>query len=404
MVVSIASKVGNDVKRLQHIPSYGGEIWFVNGIDGSDGNSGQEPDQAFLTIGKAILTMSSGDAINISAGMYTELNLDLNCNSCEMWFEIGAVITPASGTALTISGNYCKLKGEHLIIPAALAIGLKVPGSNCSVSNTKVIGGAIGFQVTGAGLYAVDVAAGQQTSIAYDLQGIQGRIRHGATVGIGNTIGYKISNGADTGVLENCTSTGHATSGFYIDTGSANWTLKNCSSGGGDGKWIDVDNSNVWSNFTYAGEVHAHSVFVPGVTEFNLFKVIGGVRIVDIQGHVETVIPGVASVMYLQLYSVGGTVDITDAPGVQISGAVVGGLFVRNEDSTNKLDKADPNGTPAAAESTNFRDPKTSMDLVKDNTNDTYVRVVLSVAQASGEIHWHCHWEPLTEDGILIPV
>ena len=65
------------------------------------------------------------------------------------------------------------------------------------------------------------------------------------------------------------------------------------------------------------------------------------------------------------------------------------------------IDVADPTSGPSVAENVNWRDPVTAVDIVKDVGADTYVRLVLSLALASGVIDWHCHWEPLSDDGFL---
>ena len=100
---------------------FGGEIWYVDGTNGSDSNTGKRPGDAFATIGAAISACAVGDAIVVRATTYTETGLDLNVDGVEMWFEIGAQITPASGTALTISRNSCRVTcdgGALKITPA----------------------------------------------------------------------------------------------------------------------------------------------------------------------------------------------------------------------------------------------------------------------------------------------
>ncbi len=81
--------IGSD-PTIRHIPKFTGEIWYVDGVSGSDANNGQVPDQGFLTIGMAITTCAAGDALQISAATYTEDNLDINKNAVELWAEIGA--------------------------------------------------------------------------------------------------------------------------------------------------------------------------------------------------------------------------------------------------------------------------------------------------------------------------
>jgi hypothetical protein len=387
----------------EHAPLFPGTIRYVT-TDGDDANDGLTPSTAMLTWGVAIAASSPGDAISVKAGTYTETGLDMNVVGLQLWPELGVVLDPATGTALTISANFCQIVGAHKITPAAGAIGVLVSGSECIIASSKILTGATGIRVTGAGVVLNECAAGQQTAIAFDLQGAQGRMYRCKTVGVGATTGYKISNGADTGVLEQCTSVGHVTSGFYIDTGSQDWTLLSCSSGAGDGRWVDVDSANVWSDFRYADEVVKLTTFAGIPTTYNMFKVTGAVRVSDIHGHVETVIPNTASTIHLELYSSNGPVDITLGPGVDLDQAVAGALLVRNGASTDALDLADPNSLPAVAENTTWKDPKTVIDVVKDDSADTYIRLVLSAALASGAIHWHAHYEPLSDDGFLEPV
>ena len=52
-------------------------------------------------------------------------------------------------------------------------------------------------------------------------------------------------------------------------------------------------------------------------------------------------------------------------------------------------------------ENSNFRNPNNPIILIEDNGADTYVQLVLSAAVASGGIHWHGEWSPITDDGFL---
>ena len=100
-------RIDHQVSR--HVPAFGGGIWYVNKGEGDDGNSGHTPHEAFETIGAGIAAASSGDAITVRAGTYTEEGLDLSLDALELWCEIGVLIDPAAGTALTVSGNSCRI-------------------------------------------------------------------------------------------------------------------------------------------------------------------------------------------------------------------------------------------------------------------------------------------------------
>ena len=390
--------------RTKNIPKFGGNIWYINKGTGSDDNNGKTPLTAFETIGAGITAMSAGDALNIKAGTYTETGLDLSKDYTEMWCEIGVLIDPASGTALTVSGASCKVSGDLKITPDPdAAIGLLVSGAECRIEGVKVLYGSNNICVTGAGVVLRRCASGFPVAggSCYDIQGEQGRYINCNCVGDTTSYGFKISGGVDTGVLENCTSVNNQTSGFYIATGSADWTLLNCSSGHGDGKWVDVDHGNVMTHLKYDDIRHTITTFAGVATTYNIFKVTGSIYISDIYGTVKTVIPNTTSTIHLQLYSIGGTDEITDSPGVDIDSAVVGSLITKLSYSGAPLSLANPNTVPLILENSSFRDPLAGIVLVADNTNVTYIRAVLSAALASGAIDWHVKWKPLSDSGFL---
>lgn len=391
-------------ESVLRVPNFGGRIWYINKGAGADTNSGKFSVDAFETIGAALGVAGPGDALNVKAGTYTETGLDLNLAGLEMWCEIGVLLDPASGTALTVSGASSKVTGDLKITPDIGAeIGLIVSGAECQLDGVKVLYGTDNIRVTGAGVILRRCASGFPSSgnAAYDIQGAQGRFIDCNCVGNTSSYGFLINSGADTGVLENCTSAGNQTSGFHIATGSKDWTILYCSSGAGDGRWVDIDHANVWSGFEYADTIHKVTTFAGVDTTYDIFTLTGAVRISEIYGTVETVIPNTASTIHLELSGSGSTVDITDSPGVDIDQAVAGAVLVRNGPSTEGLDLADPNSTPALAENTTWKDPKTAIDIVRADDGATVVRLVLSAALASGAIDWHCKWEPLSDNGFL---
>ncbi len=233
-----------------HLPLFTGNIYYVDAGRPDDTGGGQTPETAKKTIAAGLALMSAGDALTIKAGTYTDVGLDFNLDAMEIWCEIGVTFDPAAGTALTLSGDYCRVKGNHNITPAAGQIALLVTGDGCIIEGSTIIAGATGVQVTGSGCQFWKCAVGFQTAVSYDIQGIQTRLWRCNTVGSGATVGYQISGGVDTGVLEDCTSTGHTTAGFSIGAGSSDWTIKGCTSGGGDGRRVDLGTNNVWPNFS----------------------------------------------------------------------------------------------------------------------------------------------------------
>jgi hypothetical protein len=99
------------------IPNVYGQVLFVDGTYGSDGNDGTSPDQAFKTIGAALAqaTGGSGCTIFVYPGTYTE-NLVISKNDIALIsaYYMGAGVTTnfrpiiegGSGVALTLSKCY----------------------------------------------------------------------------------------------------------------------------------------------------------------------------------------------------------------------------------------------------------------------------------------------------------
>ena len=406
--------------ELQHIPQFGGEVYYVSTSKGSDSNDGKSPETAFVTIGKAITEMSDGDAINIMAGTYTETGLDLSNDFAEMWCEIGTLIDPASGTALTVSGASCKISGRLKITPDDSAIGLLVSGAECGIDDVKVVEGSHNFSITGSGVVLNRCAAGfpKTGTAGFNLAGAQARLRMCTTIGDTTSYGYWINGTVDTGLLTDCTSVGHQTSGYTIATGSKDWTILDCSSGAGDGKWTDADNNSTWSNFSYDNEKYKRIDFDGNAgdiyqaaaadgTHYNLFKITGAVNIHNISAHVEEVMPAIASVVNLELESDNNSIDITDAAGApDLNGLVVGTILERRSDATDPLEIGEPDSVCAVIENTNFRDPKIPITLVEDDSSHTYIQMVCAAAMnggGTGKIHWHIEWEPVTCSGFVSP-
>ena len=395
------------MQGLPHVPKFGGNLWFVSKGGGSDANSGTEPDQAFETIGAAITACSAGDAITVMAGTYTEVGLDLDENNTELWFEIGAIIDPATGTGLIISGNYCKITGHVVITPSASNTGLLVSGSFGNYEGVTASAGDINFEITGQGGTFTRCVGSVATDTSFDIKANSNTFRDCSTAGIGTaTTGYDINNSADYCMIIASTSVGHGTAGFNIATGSSGCVIKDCCSGSGDGRWNDTDHVNVWNGFSFDNEIN-YVVDIAqggaGTYEYNMFKVTGTVRIESIIGFVETALTGSNTACYLQVYSANGDEVITKATGVTIGDAVVGSFIGRVDDDGEALAFHDAVGAGMidAVESENqaFR-------IIEDRTGathvNTYIRFIHTTDGAStGEIDWYVNWHPESDDGFL---
>lgn len=395
----------NLIKTAQSV----GALYYVDGVGGDDTNDGLSSVSAKLTIGAAILACSAGDIIIIGAGTYNE-DVDVNKNSVELWFEIGAIINAQVGAGLTVSGNYCKVitpDGTLRVNPVALGTGVVLSGNWAYAWNIRVPCGSsanLGYDTTGSGCVLTDCRASDPLVAAHKIQGDKIKIEKSCTGGTpaNTSIGFWVTNNADKIRFRNCASQGHASGGFVVDPGCTNGEAISCVSGGGDGPKLDPDHAFVW-DLRIDEEVTKDITFAGAPTTYNIYEVTGTVRVSDIYGIVETPIENIASTLYLQLFSAGGTADITDAPGTNIQAAVVGSALIRNEDSTNNIALASA-ATPAIVESTNYKDPTVPIVLIADADQTTYIRLVISAALASGAIHWHCHYEPLSDGAYVRPV
>ena len=404
-VIAIQNALGGEDNS--HLPLFTGNVYYVDAAQSDDSGDGTSPETAKKTIGAGIGLLSAGDALTIKAGTYTETSLDLNVNACELWFEIGTILDPASGTCLTISGSYCKVQcpgGSLVITPAANETGVLVSGNFNYIHDVRVNAAStadIGFDITGNGGVLTNCRCADPLVAAFKVQGDKVKLDGCCTGGTpaNTSIGYWLTNSCDKFRLVSCGSQGHDSGGFVVDSGCTNGCIRECDSGVGDGRWSDVDHATAWSDFQYDNEINKVITFTAGTT-YNLFEVTGAVRVEDIYGVVRTQIENVASTVYLQLYSTGGTADITDAPGTNIQAAVAGSILMRNEDSTNAITLASA-ATPAKIESTTWQDPKVPIDLVADADQTTYIRLVLNNALAAGVIRWHLHWMPLSDNGFV---
>ena len=403
----------NGLSGTYNIPRFGGDIWYVDAsITASI--DGKTPATAFKTIGEGITAMGDGDALNIKAGTYTEVGLNLSNASAEMWFEIGAIIAPATGTALTISGAYCKLQcpgGSLRVNPAQNQTGVLVTGIWAYLSDVRVPcdGGTVGasadygFDITGGGCVLTNCRCSSPDVAAFKIQGDKIKLEDCCTGGNPgySSIGFWFTNSCDKARVKSCGSQGHETSGFQVDTGCTNGVIEECYSGGGDGRWSDADNSFVWANFSFDDHVYHTTTFsAAGPGTDNLFKITGAVLITAFFGDVEDVLSADIGNCHLELYDGTNTVDVTDSPGPDFASLPVGTYIHKIDDAAVQIAIENSSQIRLYEDATKFgQDP--NFQVIGKAGVSNYIRLVYSGTGTSGAIHWHCQWEPLTEDGFV---
>jgi len=393
-----------------HAMRFVGNVWYVSALRGDDDNNGIAPDTAFATIGAGIAAAGVGDAIAVMAGSYSENGLDLNKDGLELWVEIGAILTPISGIALTVSGDYCKIESEggmFLINPPAGEVGLLVTGDFCYVHDMRVFCASsadIGFDLQGNGGMVRNCGCASPLTAGFKIEGDRIKLDECYAAGeVGDSsIGYLVANSCDKAHLIDCSSQGNETAGFYVEAGCTNGVAIDCASGGGDGNRIDEDGAFTWSNYTFDDEIFATTELTgTGALTFNLFKVTGAVRVLNLRGHIEEALSANITAFGVKLWSAGGSDNIT-AFTRDLSAAPAGSILERNARAGVDIDYISSN-SPHVDQSTNDR--FYSFMCVADAGNDTYIQIGFNTTDnpCDGKIHWHCIWKPLSEDGWLEP-
>lgn len=392
-------------KGLRNLAQYGGVIRYVSDLRGLDTNVGTDPLLPKKTIGAAIAASSAGDAISITSGTYTETSLDMNLFGMEMWFELGAVLAPATGTALTITGAACRVAGDAKINPADGETGLLI---DTTAVDSRVEGvrvwcdglGDCGFDIAGDRAELIDIAvrgikaAGERCGVKIRADGIH--IRDWYVRGSGATIGMWIASG-DKAVIQDGSSLGNTVAGYQIDTGVTHTVIKDCATGDGDGRWVDADSQAIWINFEYEDKIYSTCTFNGTGSFKNLFKVTGAVSIARIYGHVTSALNADVGACKLELDD-GAQTNITTA--VDISSAPVDSFIGK----TGALGAAIGYNTSAAGQLIDWiADLSAGFTITTKAGANNYIRLNNAGVATDGVIHFHCWWTPLSDNGFVEP-
>ena len=231
---------------IEHIEKFTGTIWYVDGTNGKDTNSGENPSEAFATITAALSAVSEGDAVTIRAGDYYETNLNLNQIGTELWGEIGVVIYNTTGTGLSISARNCLVR--EIIFSTFGQTAIELTGNYCLLESITCITPSIGISVSGRGNRLRDILISVPSTTGIDLNGPYNWFKSAKVIGNeGATRGFYLSTSdADQNILNECHSIGNATAGFETVAGANLNSFLNCSSGSGDGVRVDSGTNNFW--------------------------------------------------------------------------------------------------------------------------------------------------------------
>ena len=394
----------------KHSELFGGEIRFVSFASGVDTNGGFSPTDAYKTIKSAVAASANGDRIVVMAGLYTCVGLDINKDALELNFEIGAALAPATGVGMKVSSDYVKITGALDIAGNTGEFTVWVTGDSCRFEYIRAIGGLTCFEITGDAnqfIYCKGFSPEATGSCFYSHGGNDyNRFWDCSAGGVTTSYGFRFDD-SDLGLLDNCSSIDNQTAGYSFTGGSSDCVIKNCSTGGGDGRWVGVD-TNIWSNFTYEHLLHKDTILdTSGAATYedNLFIITGIVQVNFIYGYTTEAVSGCnVTATYLDLFpTAGAAIEITDNVGTAITGLPIGSLLSKNALATTAINVQSSALGFVDEVLTNFRNSQKPFVVGKKSGAVTQIRYVYTsaVTIATGKIHWHIDWTPLSEDGFV---
>lgn len=398
-----------DVQDLSHSVKRMGLIYYVDAAQSDDTGDGLSIDAAKKTIGAAIALLSPGDNIVVKSGAYTETGLNLNIASTSINFELGVTLTPASGTAFIISGNYCGMYGHVVITPAAGQIGVLGTGTFFYCKGPRVADGGQAFDIQGTGSVLRYCRAGDPTICGFKASvGNKIKFANCHTTGSGGaTKGLWITGNSDYFFSHNCSSRGHSTNGVIVDSGCDYGVYKNFSSGGGDGPRSDGGSRNTWPNYKFDNIIQIDLTLDANNTTkaYNLFKITGVVKIMSLTAVVTTVLSPNHTNCHYDIWDGTVSVDLSDPTGLNLNAAPVGSLIVKNADISLLLDYQSA-ATGFVSENANYKEPTVDFIVGQKNSTNTYIRFVHTTndTPSSGVLHIHLEYEPISHYGFLEPV
>ena len=155
-----------------------GKVWYVDGTNGSDGNAGDAPDEAYATIGAAITAAvaTRGDSVIIYPGTYT-ITSALSPKA-QMTFR--AAVINSQFPSVSIRGNIATLLNVDVDGTRWIGIEFRASGTTArrlvDISNTTAVNGVT---------FEDCVFHGADTETGSNLDGVDGmRVTGSAVVGL----------------------------------------------------------------------------------------------------------------------------------------------------------------------------------------------------------------------------
>ncbi len=136
----------------------------------------------------------------------------------------------------------------------------------------------------------------------------------------------------------------------------------------------------------------------------NLFTITGIIQINHIYGSVVTLISANVTVAYLDLFpTAGAAIEITDNGGTAISSIKVGSLITKEATAGTAIAVYDSDLGFVSEVATNFNKSFKPFIIAKKDGAVTNIRFVYTTAGgATGRIHWHLEWRPLSDEASAV--
>jgi hypothetical protein len=274
---------------LVGVPNKTGKVWFVDAVNGSDGNSGLTPEQPFATIQKAINMAGdgTGDTIFVFPGTYAE---NLVVNKDYLTIQAAMVsgyakpdIVPASGIALynQAAQGMC-LRRLRFAAPAADVDLCRIEGNGFIIDDCVFDGDA-----TQGADKALIRLKGNDTDDAFTAS--EGRILNSLFRGITNGIGLIFDTAeavvgvGETDVLvAGCTFVGNGPSDIASkDTGPGTYSIQRSELRGNffmtknKTNYIDFTTENGGAAGDQNGVIQANYFAADAITAGNQVRIVG---------------------------------------------------------------------------------------------------------------------------------
>jgi len=187
-------------------------IYYVDGANGLDANSGLTAEDPFLTITQAITAAVDGDGIVIAEGTYDENGLDFgsagSIDGLEIWFEPGVIINNSDpDTCLTVSGVGIRIHGNNVHLEEGGEVGMNVAatGINCLVEDVLAVSCATGFDIDGHSNTFRRCRSVNHATFGWDIVDDTNFFDHCVALGDGGATGFNLPHAnADNNIFDDC--------------------------------------------------------------------------------------------------------------------------------------------------------------------------------------------------------